>query len=176
MKLRKHSIEMVKGVIQDGDIGGSWASRPHGCNKTSGAHGVMPSERDPETSWVSPTYQMNEEKKTTSKWVGEAGTHSCHKPHSWPCAIQLGQNPQLPASSWTPHPAPWLLWLGTKHLALKTNKAYDLETHGTIANTEAIPVGHTTVTTSIPKGLSTEGASKTSHLAVFPRRRFTCLL
>ena len=54
-------------------------------------HITVPSERNPETSWVAPTLQVTE-KISTLKWVGEAETHTHHKPHPWHIAIPLWGN------------------------------------------------------------------------------------
>lgn len=52
-------------------------------------------ERNPETSQVTPTYQINKE-IPMSILERKAETHSCHKPHTWHSAIQLGGKLQLP--------------------------------------------------------------------------------
>ena len=61
--------------------------------------GEIPSERNPETSWVTPTRQANE-KIPMSKQSGQAKTCSFHKPHPWHSARQLGTTPQQPAAPW----------------------------------------------------------------------------
>ena len=58
-------------------------------------HRAILSEKNPETSPVTSAQWVD----NASKWVGKAGTHSHRKSHSQPSAIQLGGNPQLPASA-----------------------------------------------------------------------------
>lgn len=47
-----------------------------GCTEYTAKYGATPSERNPETSWVTSTFGANE-KRPTWKWVGNAETHSC---------------------------------------------------------------------------------------------------
>lgn len=50
----------------------------YGCTESTATYGTLSSERNPKTSWVTPTLRVDE---PTSKWVWEAETQSCHKPH-----------------------------------------------------------------------------------------------
>lgn len=50
--------------------------------KSIATYGTMPSGRNLEISWATPTHWVNE-KKYTSKWVGEVETQSHHKPNPW---------------------------------------------------------------------------------------------
>lgn len=59
----------------------------------------LPLERNPETSWVTPTHRAKWE-NPHSKWVGKAEKHSHDEPHPQYSTTQLEGNPQLPASPW----------------------------------------------------------------------------
>lgn len=75
--------------VQEGDIGGSGAHFLLYAEFTV-THRPTLSERGPETN-KKPTVP-------TSKWVGQAETHSCHKHHTWHSKIPSGGNSQIPAS------------------------------------------------------------------------------
>lgn len=60
---------------------------------------IIPSEINPETSWLALIHQENK-KKPTLTWVGKPHTQSHHKPQPWHSDTQLGGNSQLPASLW----------------------------------------------------------------------------
>lgn len=54
-------------------------SPSHRHTKSIAMHGAIATERDPDTSWVSPSHQVSE-KMPTLKWV-EGPNHTHHKPH-----------------------------------------------------------------------------------------------
>lgn len=64
--------------------------------KSTVRHGAIPSERNPETSSVTPTYQTNK-KIPIFEQVGKTVTHSRYKPQPQHSDIQQGGNSQLQA-------------------------------------------------------------------------------
>lgn len=100
--------------------------------KSTPTHWLILSERNPDTSWVTPTHWANEKKKPTSKRVRKAETLSHHKPHpdretyTWEETRNLrfpwgvkGLNPtsNAPTSTWFPPE-----WRLPKHLTLKAHE------------------------------------------------------
>ena len=93
-----------------------WVSHFDHCNPITGAllfwqsknktkhtkytitHATVFSERNLETSRVTPTHRAK--KKKNPHWNKNVETHSYPKPHSQHSTIQFRRNPQLPASSW----------------------------------------------------------------------------
>lgn len=106
--------------------------------------GTIPSERNPETNYVTPIYQVHEKTHTLPilKPVGKAETYSCHKHHPQHSAIESGGNSQsqpLPEEQrvWTLHLVLQLLRdEHPKHLTLKTNEVYFKETHKSVAKNQ----------------------------------------
>lgn len=84
---------------QDSDVGNSWLPSSHRHTENTVTHKAIPSERNPETSWLTPTHEMTE-KTPLLKWIRKVDTHFHHKLCPQFSAIQLGGNSQFPASPW----------------------------------------------------------------------------
>lgn len=72
------SVYLFVCLYQDADTGGFCISPSH-INACTPTHGTILSDRNPDTSWVTPTCQAIE-KTPTSKCAGKTDMHSCHHP------------------------------------------------------------------------------------------------
>ena len=151
----------------------------HGHTECIDTHGAIPSERNPENSWVIPTHWVNE-KISTLKQIGKTETHSHHKPHCQHSTKQSGRNSKLSASFWgakcldptssTQHlRLPSEGWAASRHLALKTNGTCIHETHKTIGNKETVLSKLQKTHHGYPPRIQYEGnRQKNTHLPFFP--------
>lgn len=81
--LRGNEINKLwRWVDQDGDMGGSWtpSSLPKDTPNVPLTQGIIISERNPETSWLTPIHWANENTPTL-KMIGKEETYSRQKPH-----------------------------------------------------------------------------------------------
>lgn len=132
--------------VWDGNIGVFWTHLFPKTPNLRAVHRRIPSERNPETEWVTPAHWANEE-KPTAKRIRKTEINSFQKTHPQHSNTQSGDNLKLPAceawSGWTQPIAPqhFSLWpegWPPKHLALKASEACVSGTLKTIANREVI--------------------------------------
>lgn len=154
-------------------------------NACTTTHGTIPSERDPDTSWVTPTHQAIE-KTPTSKCVGKTDTHFRHHPdlstglynQEWTSNSQvLTEKKRV----WTVHLAFQLLRLPFKYWVHSTPSSENQwacisEFHGTAENKVCVLNRCTRACCGFSQGSAQRGQAKVPTSQRFPGRSSTAYI